>query len=403
MNTKIIGTGSAVPSRVLDNAELSTFLDTSDEWIRTRTGIRSRHIAQEGQTASALAAQAAKKAIADAGIAAEQIEAIIVATSTPDYIFPSTANLVQQEIGAERAACFDLSAACTGFLYAMSVADAYIKAGMYKKVLVIGAEVMSQVVDWKDRSVCVLFGDGAGAVVLGEDSSGKSIFRLHSDSGSAQALTLGKENAVHMNGREIFSFAVRKVPESVKEVLEESETAKEQVKYFILHQANARMIESIAKRLDVPVEKFPMNLETHTGSFRRIKQTKPPDTGRCVDPVRLWRRIKLGQCIAGMAQMTGRICVDYKRISKIYCSRMEIKKMLEKMKEIIAGQLNVNAEDVKPESRFKEDLNADSLDLFELVMALEDEYSVEIPSEELEKLLTVQDVCDYLKNHGVEA
>ena len=263
MNTKIIGTGSAVPSRVLDNAELSTFLDTSDEWIRTRTGIRSRHIAQEGQTASALAAQAAKKAIADAGIAAEQIEAIIVATSTPDYIFPSTANLVQQEIGAERAACFDLSAACTGFLYAMSVADAYIKVGMYKKVLVIGAEVMSQVVDWKDRSVCVLFGDGAGAVVLGEDSSGKSIFRLHSDSGSAQALTLGKENAVHMNGREIFSFAVRKVPESVKEVLEESETAKEQVKYFILHQANERMIESIAKRLDVPVEKFPMNLETH--------------------------------------------------------------------------------------------------------------------------------------------
>ena len=248
---------------MLDNAELSTFLDTSDEWIRTRTGIRSRHIAQEGQTASALAAQAAKKAIADAGIAAEQIEAIIVATSTPDYIFPSTANLVQQEIGAERAACFDLSAACTGFLYAMSVADAYIKAGMYKKVLVIGAEVMSQVVDWKDRSVCVLFGDGAGAVVLGEDGSGKSIFRLHSDSGSAQALTLGKENAVHMNGREIFSFAVRKVPESVKEVLEESETAKEQVKYFILHQANARMIESIAKRLDVPVEKFPMNLETH--------------------------------------------------------------------------------------------------------------------------------------------
>ena len=238
-------------------------MDTSDEWIRTRTGIRSRHIAQEGQTASALAAQAAKKAIADAGIAAEQIEAIIVATSTPDYIFPSTANLVQQEIGAERAACFDLSAACTGFLYAMSVADAYIKAGMYKKVLVIGAEVMSQVVDWKDRSVCVLFGDGAGAVVLGEDGSGKSIFRLHSDSGSAQALTLGKENAVHMNGREIFSFAVRKVPESVKEVLEESETAKEQVKYFILHQANARMIESIAKRLDVPVEKFPMNLETH--------------------------------------------------------------------------------------------------------------------------------------------
>ena len=316
MNTKIIGTGSAVPSRVLDNAELSTFLDTSDEWIRTRTGIRSRHIAQEGQTASALAAQAAKKAIADAGIAAEQIEAIIVATSTPDYIFPSTANLVQQEIGAERAACFDLSAACTGFLYAMSVADAYIKVGMYKKVLVIGAEVMSQVVDWKDRSVCVLFGDGAGAAVLraekpvsqavGSDAvqekqveagmvirakadlepqnparaekSGIFAMKMGSDGKKGPVLscvsrTIGnfltntepQIGYMTMDGQEVFKFAVKKVPETIKELLDENGLEPKDVKHYVLHQANYRIAEAIAKRLKVSMEQIPTNME-HYGN-----------------------------------------------------------------------------------------------------------------------------------------
>ena len=281
MNTKIIGTGSAVPSRVLDNAELSTFLDTSDEWIRTRTGIRSRHIAQEGQTASALAAQAAKKAIADAGIAAEQIEAIIVATSTPDYIFPSTANLVQQEIGAERAACFDLSAACTGFLYAMSVADAYIKAGMYKKVLVIGAEVMSQVVDWKDRSVCVLFGDGAGAAVLRVEEGEKSgIFamKMGSDGKKGPVLSCVSRTVGNfltntepqigyttMDGQEVFKFAVKKVPETIKELLDENGLEPKDVKHYVLHQANYRIAEAIAKRLKVTMEQIPTNME-HYGN-----------------------------------------------------------------------------------------------------------------------------------------
>ena len=281
MNTKIIGTGSAVPSRVLDNAELSTFLDTSDEWIRTRTGIRSRHIAQEGQTASALAAQAAKKAIADAGIAAEQIEAIIVATSTPDYIFPSTANLVQQEIGAEHAACFDLSAACTGFLYAMSVADAYIKAGMYKKVLVIGAEVMSQVVDWKDRSVCVLFGDGAGAAVLRVEEGEKSgIFamKMGSDGKKGPVLSCVSRTVGNfltntepqigyttMDGQEVFKFAVKKVPETIKELLDENGLEPKDVKHYVLHQANYRIAEAIAKRLKVSMEQIPTNME-HYGN-----------------------------------------------------------------------------------------------------------------------------------------
>ena len=273
MNTKIIGTGSAVPSRVLDNAELSTFLDTSDEWIRTRTGIRSRHIAQEGQTASALAAQAAKKA--------EQIEAIIVATSTPDYIFPSTANLVQQEIGAERAACFDLSAACTGFLYAMSVADAYIKAGMYKKVLVIGAEVMSQVVDWKDRSVCVLFGDGAGAAVLRVEEGEKSgIFamKMGSDGKKGPVLSCVSRTVGNfltntepqigyttMDGQEVFKFAVKKVPETIKELLDENGLEPKDVKHYVLHQANYRIAEAIAKRLKVSMEQIPTNME-HYGN-----------------------------------------------------------------------------------------------------------------------------------------
>lgn len=265
MNTKIIGTGSCVPQKVLTNAEISEFLDTSDEWIRTRTGIESRHIAKSEETTSQLAVKAARKALENANTVAGEIEAIIVATSSPDYIFPSTANIVQEKIGAKNAACFDLSAACTGFLYALSVADAYIKAGMYKKVLVIGAEVMSRAVDWKDRSVCVLFGDGAGAVVLSKSIQGKSLFRLHSDGSRAKVLTLGenKEEKVHMNGKEVFSFALRKVPESISELLKEADIGKDEVSYFVLHQANARMIESIAKRMKLPIEKFPMNLQSH--------------------------------------------------------------------------------------------------------------------------------------------
>lgn len=265
MNTKIYGTGSCVPEKVVTNDDLSGFLDTSDEWIRTRTGIRSRHIAQPGETASVLAAKAAKSALENAGVQAEEIEAIIVATSSSDYAFPSTASLVQESIGAEGAACFDLSAACTGFIYAFSVADAYIKAGMYRKVLVIGAEVMSSEVDWKDRSVCVLFGDGAGAVVLGESSEGRSISRLHSNGSKAKVLTSGrkKEESIAMDGQEVFKFAVKKVPESIQEVLEEAELSTEQIRYFVLHQANVRIIESVAKRMNISMEKFPLNLETH--------------------------------------------------------------------------------------------------------------------------------------------
>lgn len=265
MNTKIYGTGSCVPGKIITNDDLSKTLDTSDEWIRTRTGIVRRHIAGQEETASKLAGKASQRALENAGISADEIDAILVATTSGDYAFPNTANLVQAQIGAEGAACFDISAACTGFIYALSVADAYIKSGMYKKVLVIGADVMSSLVDWTDRSVCVLFGDGAGAVVLGACETGRSITRLHSNGSKGMVLTAGKtkEEYIKMDGQEVFRFAVKKVPESIEEVLAEAEIGHEEIKYYILHQANVRIIEAVAKRLKMTMEKFPVNLENY--------------------------------------------------------------------------------------------------------------------------------------------
>lgn len=265
MNTKIYGTGSCVPEQVVTNDDLSKTLDTSDEWIRTRTGIERRHIAKGSETASMLAVKAARKALENAKMQPNEIEAILVATTSGDYTFPNTASIVQAELGAENAACFDISAACTGFIYAFSVANAYIMSGMYKKVLVIGAEVMSSLVDWTDRSVCVLFGDGAGAVVLGESETGSHIARLHSNGGKGKVLTAGglKKEYIKMDGQEVFRFAVKKVPESIEEVLQETGVSREEIKYFILHQANVRIIEAVAKRLGLPMDKFPVNLREY--------------------------------------------------------------------------------------------------------------------------------------------
>lgn len=265
MNTKIYGTGSCVPERVVTNDDLSKTLDTSDEWIRTRTGIEKRHIAGNSETASMLAVKAARKALENAKMQPNEIDAILVATTSGDYTFPNTASIVQKELGAENAACFDISAACTGFIYAFSVANAYIMSGMYKKVLVIGAEIMSSLVDWTDRSVCVLFGDGAGAVVLGGSETGSHITRLHSNGGKGKVLTSGglKKEYIKMDGQEVFRFAVKKVPESIEEVLQEAGVSHEEIKYFILHQANVRIIEAVAKRLKLPMDKFPVNLREY--------------------------------------------------------------------------------------------------------------------------------------------
>lgn len=278
MRIGILGTGSYVPEKILTNDDLAKIVETSDEWIRTRTGIEERRIAAPEEATSDLSYIAAERAIENAGIDKDEIGLVIVATMTPDHAAASTAAIVQNRLGID-AAAFDLSAACTGFVYAYSAAYSFIKAGIYKKVLVIGAETMSRVIDWKDRNTCVLFGDGAGAVVLGEvengghlavhltaDGSGASELLVPS-SGSRLPVTeetiLNKDIYLKMNGREIFKFAVRVFPETVEDVLNQVNMTADDIDVFIPHQANIRIIESIAKRFKQPMEKFYVNLQKY--------------------------------------------------------------------------------------------------------------------------------------------
>lgn len=275
MAARIIGTGSGLPEHIVTNDYLSTMVDTSDEWIKERTGIRERRIS-EGETTSDLASKAAKQALESAGMPGEQIELILVATFTPDSHMPSTACMVQQSIKAVNAVCFDISAACTGFVYALSCAYAYIQAGMYKNALVIGAETISKTVDWTDRGTCVLFGDGAGAVVVQADELGKMTFVQGADGSKGGVLTYkgqglnnlltrsdDNKSYIYMDGQEVFKFAVKKVPECMEELLVKTNTDMDEIKYFCLHQANKRIIHSVAKRLKQPEEKFPMNLDKY--------------------------------------------------------------------------------------------------------------------------------------------
>ncbi len=274
MTTRILGTGSYLPNRIVTNDELSTMMDTSDEWIRTRTGIGSRHISDEDST-SEMAAKAATEALKDAGVDATEIELIIVATFTGEQLMPNIASKVQAKIGAMNAVCFDLSAACSGFLFALNVAHGFIKSGIYKKALIIGAENLSKTVDWDDRATCVLFGDGAGAAVVGADETGMVDFVMGSDGTRGEVLYMNGRDLsnpfvkvqgepsnpwMYMNGQEVFKFAVRKVPECIEELLTKTETAKEDIDHYVLHQANIRIIESVAKRLGVDMDKFPSNL-----------------------------------------------------------------------------------------------------------------------------------------------
>lgn len=261
MCTRIIGTGSYIPKKVITNDDLSHTLDTSDAWISTRTGIHNRHIA-EGMTSSDMAYMAARRAVDDSGLNPADIDVIIVATSSPDYAFPSTAALVQAKLEAVNAACFDISAACTGFIYAYSIAQGYIAGGMYKNILIIGTEVMSEHVDWKDRSVCVLFGDGAGAAMLTADKDNLSSVMIHSDGGRGNVLTCGKDN-IFMDGQEVFKFAVKTVPMSIQDILNKEHIRADDVGMYILHQANQRIIQAVSKRLGISMEKFPMNMQEY--------------------------------------------------------------------------------------------------------------------------------------------
>lgn len=279
MSVRIMGTGSALPERCVANRELEDLTDTSDEWIRERTGIGTRYVSQ-GETVVSLAVDACRRALENGGGRAEEVELLLVATCTPEDALPCAACQVQNRIGAVNAVAFDLNAACAGFLFALHTAWAYIEAGVYARALIVGAEVLSGIVDWKDRGTCILFGDGAGAVYLEEEKNEEGAqrgilgFVQHSDGSRGSVLSCANTRAntpyfqrepvspyVQMNGREVFAFAVRQIPEAIKKALERAGVQVGQVDLFVLHQANRRIIEGIAKRLEADLERFPMNLD----------------------------------------------------------------------------------------------------------------------------------------------
>lgn len=279
----IIGTGSYMPERVLTNDELTKIVDTSDEWITTRTGIKERRIAAENETTSDMASAAARRALEMAGVSAAELDLIVVATVTPDMFFPSTACLVQSKIGASNAIGFDISAACSGFLYALQTARHYLNAGPRTTALIIGAEKLSSLINWKDRNTCVLFGDGAGAVVVRRDDRAKAPGRVLSTvmgcdgtlanllkvPGGAAACPITPENVnerpntIHMEGRETFKHAVTRMLEASQEALKKSGHTADEIKLVIPHQANLRIISAIAERLGVPEERTFINLDKY--------------------------------------------------------------------------------------------------------------------------------------------
>ena len=278
--SRIIGTGSCLPERILTNAELEQTLDTNDEWIVTRTGIRERRIAAEGQYTSDLAGGAARQALAMAGLEAADIDLILVATVTGDLSWPATACLVQEQLQATRATAFDISAACSGFLYALSTADSFLRAGTARRALVIGAEIFSRIVDWQDRSTCILFGDGAGAVVLEMGAGAGQLLgcRLHSDGSQwplLYQLGYGSRNPagdqgrnpdhpfIRMQGNEVFKVAVRSLSEVALEALAAQGLTVADVDPLVPHQANQRILEATAKRLGVPPEKVMINVDRY--------------------------------------------------------------------------------------------------------------------------------------------
>lgn len=274
----ITGIGHYLPERVMSNAELEALVDTTDEWIVTRTGIRERRIAAPEQASSDLGLEAAREAMADAGVGPEDLDLIIVGTATPDMLFPATACVLQDRLGAKRAGAFDLSAACSSWVYAAAVAHGYVSSGLADTVLVVGAETLSKITNWKDRSTCVLFGDSAGAAVirpsepghgflsfyLGSDGSGGSLIALPGGGSrhpaSYETIERG-EHYLQMNGREVYKFAVRLIPKAIEEAASRAGIPLEQVNWFIPHQANIRIIDAAAERLGQPKEKFYVNVE----------------------------------------------------------------------------------------------------------------------------------------------
>lgn len=262
MTGKIIGTGASIPELVWDNNKLAEMVETSDEWIRERTGIARRHIEQE-KGATLMAVEAAKKAMESCReLKAEEIGAIIVCTIAQEEAIPAISCQVQAAIGATNAFCFDLRAACSGFVFAYNTCLAYMNMGMIQNALIIGVERLSAITDWTDRGSCILFGDGAGAAVV-KACDGKGAMVMKCDGSRGNVLVCPKDGYIRMDGQEVFKFAVRSVPEAICDVMEQLQLEKEDVDLYILHQANRRIVESVAKRLGEPIEKFPMNMEEY--------------------------------------------------------------------------------------------------------------------------------------------
>jgi 3-oxoacyl-[acyl-carrier-protein] synthase III len=301
----ITGSGSAVPSIALDNEGMSRFVDTSDEWIASRTGIRQRRVAQSGESLKTLATQAAQQALDMAGVAPTDVDLIILATSTPDDLF-GTASQVQAALGAQKAAAFDLTAACSGFVFGMATAAQFIRTGVYQTVLLIGGDVLSRWTDWSDRRTCVLFGDGAGAIVMQASATHDHLlgFELRSDGSQNNCLTLayqpefkpliddvtvgqGQFQFIQMNGQEVYRFAVRKVPEVIEKALFRAGLTVSQVDWLLLHQANQRILDAVADRLNIPAEKVISNMG------------KYGNTSAASIPIALDEVVRLGQIKPG--------------------------------------------------------------------------------------------------------
>ena len=275
LRSVVAGTGSALPKRRVDNEELASHVDTSDQWIVERTGIRSRYVAGEGETTASLATDAARRALEDAGLDPAEIDLIVLATATPDQTFPSSATKVQAALGIDDCVAFDVHAVCTGFLYAVSVADSMLRAGSGTTALVIGAETFSRILDWEDRTTCVLFGDGAGAMVLRAEESDRGILatKLHADGRHNDLLfvdggpsTTGTVGKLRMKGREVFRHAVVNLAEVLNEVLGSAGMGVEEVDWVVPHQANARILDATAKKLGLPPEKVVVTVDRHANT-----------------------------------------------------------------------------------------------------------------------------------------
>ncbi|WP_163583052.1 beta-ketoacyl-ACP synthase III [Gracilibacillus saliphilus] len=264
MKAGIIGTGHYAPEKVLTNADMEKIVDTSDEWIRTRTGIEERRIAHDNEDTSDMAFKAAEQALEEAQITGEDLDLILVATVTPDQPFPTVSCKLQERLGATKAAAMDISAACAGFMYGVITAKQFIETGAYKHVLIIGADKLSKITDWTDRNTCVLFGDGAGAAVMGPVSEDKGVltFELGADGSGGKHLEQN-DDYIFMNGREVFKFAVRQMPESSVHVVEKAGYAKEDVDYLIPHQANIRIMEAARQRLGIEEDRMAVNVNKY--------------------------------------------------------------------------------------------------------------------------------------------